>query len=506
MKFTKLTILPIILAVIGIIAFSPTVSAGTIDSPLKQFSMGTAAEDILCKEGLQLMIRSSGEPACVKQESTTRLVDSNWGTIVKSMKTVDSSTSHQGDKDMMMKQEKTRDQEMKHNQEMKQIDEIDVSMSPPIEGSEDAPITIIEFGDFQCPKCDQWFQNEKPIITENYIDTGKANLYFIDFPFLGNDSVSAANASYCADEQGKYWEYHTTLYNNQGGINEGWASPAALKAFAITVGLNQNQFTNCLESVKYADRISYNKQVGLDHSIEGTPVFFIIDSNGAHKKIEGPQPASIFADTIDFMLNDGATDMSDTTTETETTMSEETITSIGGIDISMAAPIEGSEDAPYTIIEFGDFQCPKCDQWFQNEKPNIVTDLILTDMAKLYFVDFTFLGNDSVSAANASYCADEQGKYWEYHTTLYNNQGGIEEGWASVNNLKGFAVELGLDAVTFDECLDSEKYNDKIAHNKQVGISHGVEGTPAFFIVSPDGTIERIDGPQPASTFTDIIG
>ena len=171
----------------------------------------------------------------------------------------------------------------------------------------------------------------------------------------------------------------------------------------------------------------------------------------------------------------------------------------------MAAPLEGSPDAPFTIIEFGDFQCPKCDQWFLNEKPTIVSNLILTDTAKLYFMDFAFLGDDSISAANASYCADEQDKYLEYHSHLYNNQGGINEGWASPDNLKGFAVELGLDTASFNECFDSGKYNDRVAYNKNVGTSQVVEGTPTFFIVSADGSVNRIDGPQPAAVFLDII-
>ena len=125
---------------------------------------------------------------------------------------------------------------------------IDITTASPIEGSDDASVTIVEFGDFQCPKCDQWFKNEKPTITTKYIDTGKANLYFIDFPFLGKDSDNAANASYCDEEQGKYWEYHNILYTNQKGIQEGWASMDNLKKFAIDVGLDANSFNECLDS------------------------------------------------------------------------------------------------------------------------------------------------------------------------------------------------------------------------------------------------------------------
>ena len=180
---------------------------------------------------------------------------------------------------------------------------------------------------------------------------------------------------------------------------------------------------------------------------------------------------------------------------------------VGDIDISLAAPLEGSFDAPVTIVEFGDFQCPKCDQWFLNEKPILKSDYIDTAKVNLYFVDFVFLGDDSVTAANASYCANEQGMYWEYHSHLYNNQGGINDGWASADNLKGFAVDIGLDTFAFDECLDSAKYNNRIDHNKQVGMSHGVEGTPTFFIVdnSDNNLTERIDGPQSHSVFAKIM-
>ena len=199
------------------------------------------------------------------------------------------------------------------------VGDVDVTMSPPIEGSDGAPITIIEFGDYQCPKCDQWFQNEKPTITADYIDTDKAKLYFVDFPFLGEDSTTAANASYCANDQGKFLEYHSMLYNNQGDINGGWANVDALKQFGTDLGLDTTEFDACVDSNKHADRVSYNKNVGTTHGVEGTPVFIIVGPDGASERIDGPQSSTTFAQVIDAML--GAT-MKEAMAEEETMMDD----------------------------------------------------------------------------------------------------------------------------------------------------------------------------------------
>ncbi|MGI0073423.1 MAG: DsbA family protein [Nitrosotalea sp.] len=179
--------------------------------------------------------------------------------------------------------------------------------------------------------------------------------------------------------------------------------------------------------------------------------------------------------------------------------------SSGSIDLSMASPVEGSSSAPVTIVEFGDYQCPKCDAWFKNEEPTIKTNYIDTNKAKLYFVDFPFLGPDSTVAAQAVYCAGDQGKYWEYHDYLYTNQQGVQSGWASASNLKTYAGTLGLDTTQFNSCLDSGKYADRVSHNKQVGTSEGVQGTPAFFIMGQTGTMQEIIGPQPAAAFSTVI-
>ena len=129
----------------------------------------------------------------------------------------------------------------------------------PILGSDSAPITIVEFGDYQCHQCHNWFVNTKPMIMRDYIETGKANLVFVDFAFLGRDSPKAAQATYCADDQNMYWEYHGALYTSQESkIDNGWANTERLKAFAFSLNLDMELFNECLDSDKYSKRVQYN--------------------------------------------------------------------------------------------------------------------------------------------------------------------------------------------------------------------------------------------------------
>lgn len=179
---------------------------------------------------------------------------------------------------------------------------VDTTMGSPISGSINAPITIIEFGDYQCPQCNKWYHNVKPAIEENYIQTGKANLIFVDLAFYGLDSKKAAQATYCADEQGKYWGYHNMLYSNQRGINDGWASVENLKAFASTLNLDMELFNDCLDSNKYQQRVDANIQVAKKSGAAGTPTFIIVGTNGQQEKIEGAQPFSVFKQVLDSMV------------------------------------------------------------------------------------------------------------------------------------------------------------------------------------------------------------
>lgn len=180
--------------------------------------------------------------------------------------------------------------------------DISTAMGSPILGNPDAEITIVEFGDYQCEMCYKWFHETKPAIVQDFIDTGKANLVFVDLAFLGRDSPKAAQATYCAEDQGMYWEYHDLLYSSQEHIDNGWANSERLKAFAFNLGLDMELFENCLDSGKYSKRVSYNIDEARKQGANATPTFFIIDSEGNKQKIPGAQPYSTFKKVIESMI------------------------------------------------------------------------------------------------------------------------------------------------------------------------------------------------------------
>jgi len=168
-------------------------------------------------------------------------------------------------------------------------------------GSDNAPITIIEFGDYQCPFCGEWYQQTSPTLNEKYIQTGKVQLIYVDYPFLGADSYPTSYASFCAEEQGMYWEFHDILFVNQGNTNDGWASPDNIREFAQDIDLDMDQYDQCVSSTTYKQTLEDNLQIGREHGVSQTPTFIVLNDKGQFQKIEGKQPLSVFDDIIEKM-------------------------------------------------------------------------------------------------------------------------------------------------------------------------------------------------------------
>ena len=173
-----------------------------------------------------------------------------------------------------------------------------VENGSPIMGNINAPITILEWGDYQCTFCYKFHQNTLDIINEDFIKTGKVKIIFKDFPLNGFDSKLAAEASYCAQDQEKYWKYHDELYKNWGGERTGWITRESLAKFAETVNLDVKKFNKCLDDHKYENKVDLLYAFGKEIGIDATPSFLIFDDQKMIK-IRGNQPLEVFLKTFD---------------------------------------------------------------------------------------------------------------------------------------------------------------------------------------------------------------
>ena len=177
-----------------------------------------------------------------------------------------------------------------------------VSNGSSILGNPNAPITLVEFGDYQCHYCNVFFQSIEKDILKNYVDTGKVKIIFKDYNIIGEDSVIASQGAHCANDQGLFWEYHDILYSNWTGENNGWASPENLAIFAQQIGLNMNKWSECMKKGSHSQIILKSNDDARALELTGTPAFFIINSEGKVTKLFGAQPFEVFKKIFDNQL------------------------------------------------------------------------------------------------------------------------------------------------------------------------------------------------------------
>ena len=176
----------------------------------------------------------------------------------------------------------------------------------PIIGNPDAPITIIEFSDFQCPFCARFHIQTLPTIMEEYIEKGSVKLVFRDFPIqsIHPNAVPASVAAECANEQGKFKQMHDILFEKQ---NE-WSNLETVYAIELfnqyseQINLEQGQFSSCLSTAKYVKEIQNDLDDGRTYGVTGTPGFFIGNQQIGFVELKGAQPFESFKNVIDKQL------------------------------------------------------------------------------------------------------------------------------------------------------------------------------------------------------------
>ena len=180
----------------------------------------------------------------------------------------------------------------------------------PILGSVDAPLTLVEFGDYQCSFCKIHFDQTHDLIMKNYVETNKVKIVFKDLIVTpGKDSMYAAHAAHCAKDQGMFWKYHYMLYNNWEGENTGWVTSDNLNKFAKNIGLDINKFSKCMSEDKWMELINASQDDANTLGVTGTPSFFLIaswqETDGQKNeitRIHGAQPYDVFKKSFDLHL------------------------------------------------------------------------------------------------------------------------------------------------------------------------------------------------------------
>lgn len=175
-------------------------------------------------------------------------------------------------------------------------------------GNPEAPITITEYSDFQCPYCRVFYENTESLLMDQFVETG--TVYFIYKSvgdFIGSESKDAAEAAYCAGDQGKFWEMHDVIFANQTGENAGAFERRRLDAFADSINLDRAVYDDCMDSNKHGERIDQDKKDASAAGIRATPSFILsyeVNGETQTRVIQGAQTIEVFTQEIEAALAD----------------------------------------------------------------------------------------------------------------------------------------------------------------------------------------------------------
>ena len=343
---------------------------------------------------------------------------------------------------------------------------VDIGQAP-VWGNVDAPVTIVEFTDFECPFCSRANTTLHAIMEKNP-DT--VRVVFKHFPLSFHKNAKLAHqAAEAAKIQGKFWEMYNKIFDNQKAM-----SRDDLIGYAKELGLDEAKFVADLDSEAVKKNVEAAIAEGEKAGVRGTPHFFI---NGT--LLSGAQPEAAFQAAIDKELaltKDPKYAGLKGNALYEKVIKDDPKPVPAPIVVNTAgAPTRGAANAPVTIVQFSEFQCPFCSR----VEPTL--DQLLKDYdgkIKIVFKQMPLaFHNNAQKAAEASLFAHENGKFWELHAKMFANQSAL-----SVEDLKKYATEVGLDAAALEVALNSNKYAAAVKADTEDASKAGISGTPSFLI------------------------
>ena len=353
----------------------------------------------------------------------------------------------------------------------------------PYLGQPDAPVTIIEYSDYQCPFCGRHEAQTSQKIIDTFIKTGVARLVFRDMPLVSIHlhAMDAAVAADCAGEQGAeaFWKMNRLLFKNQKIWVKSKDVGAKMEEYAKSLGLDTSKFKACFDAKQPQGDIQRDVQAGSKMGIRGTPGFWI---NG--RLIEGAYPFQKFQQVIE----DAKKNPTPQPTATPTKAQADPF----GADPDHpgftydGSPMLGTGKEPVFLLVVQDFGSEK-DAEFENKiLPVLQKEYVKTGKARIVF-NYDPRGTPTESLAAA--CASQQGSdaFWKFYHKLLGSQ----NEWKALKGdakptMKKYAKELGLDTEKFDGCLDKSGAKNVLNKDLSRVMRWKVQETPYAFIVSSD--------------------
>ncbi len=371
-------------------------------------------------------------------------------------------------------------------------------------GDPDAPVVIEEFSDFQCPFCARFSEQTLSVLNENQIANGDVLLIYYDFPLesIHPQAFAAANAARCAGDQGAlaYWNMHDLLYAR----TQEWSGSNPIpvfEGFATELGLDLEQFSDCVENNQHQEEIRADIEVAAQRGVRSTPSFFV---NG--EALVGAQPVEIFNQAV-AAAKSGESIAANTIepTEPESPLEPPRVAPTpAAIPAANAAAVLGDPDAPVTIVEYTDYQCPFCQRHVLETMPGIISNMIENGRVRYILKDLPLdsLHPEARTAAMAARCAGEQDSYWPMHDAIFEDQQlWSGQGSAAIDIIVSLADKLELDQDVLRLCIEDGRYTEAVQGNFDEAQSLGASATPYFFI---DGM--PIPGAQAYELFEYAVG
>ncbi|HTP50781.1 MAG TPA: thioredoxin domain-containing protein [Anaeromyxobacteraceae bacterium] len=377
----------------------------------------------------------------------------------------------------------------------------------PAKGPPDALVTIVEYSDFECPFCKRVGPTLKQL-EEAY--PGKLRFVFKHNPLpFHPKAMPSAMASEEARAEGgaaKFWAMHDKLFDSNPNLDR-----PALEKLAQELGLEMASFRKALDEQRYEQRIKRDMALASSLGVSGTPTFFI---NG--RKVVGAVPYEVFRAAVDEEMKK-AEDMvkagvpaQDVYVRIIEKGASAPVMVQGGpaapqppppppppaasrVDFRSDDPVKGAKVAKVTVVEFSDFQCPFCSR--VNPTLKQLEQAYPKDLRVVWKHQPLPFHSQAMPAATAAEAAREQGKFWQMHDLLFENQASLSpaqyEQWAS---------KIGLDPKKFQAALASDKTRTRIQEDSQLGAKVGANGTPTLFV-----NCRQIVGAQPYESFKKMV-